>query len=441
MRRFFRTALIQRFIQSCREEGLRSAARKARIYIAMRLRGLAPSGTAALGHDTAMHRDHMYLGKVWQTLAQKEAFHISPAPAVLRQRRKIALIADMNLPQCRKYRVEQLAGFWETQGVDVGYAHYQDVPRCVSVLQDATHLMEYRLQNTPVTSMYRYEAHRLRLPILYDLDDPLFSVSAYETYQNMSALPASMKLHFLSEAPRYLDMMNGADLITVSTPGMAQHTRLYTRRPVHIRRNFADTLTLEAGAQAQAAAGAAKRQDDVFRLAFASGSQGHEADFAIIQEQVSAFLAAAPQRRLMILGHFDTDFLPTDLQKQVETHPFTTYARYLETLALADCAIMPLANDIFNSCKSAVRVIDAASVGVPSIAGTVSDMAHVIRAGETGLIADEPEAWTTAFEQLARDPDTARKMGNAARADLETRWSGQPEDHIISPEILHWVKG
>ncbi|WP_274594859.1 glycosyltransferase [Parasedimentitalea marina] len=124
-----------------------------------------------------------------------------------------------------------------------------------------------------------------------------------------------------------------------------------------------------------------------------------------------------------------------DLQKQVETHPFTTYARYLETLALADCAIMPLANDIFNSCKSAVRVIDAASVGVPSIAGTVSDMAHVIRAGETGLIADEPEAWTTAFEQLARDPDTARKMGNAARADLETRWSGQPEDHIISPKF------
>ena len=36
--------------------------------------------------------------------------------------------------------------------------------------------------------MYLYEARRLRLPVLYDLDDPLFSISAYETYENMKGI-------------------------------------------------------------------------------------------------------------------------------------------------------------------------------------------------------------------------------------------------------------
>ena len=53
--------------------------------------------------------------------------------------------------------------------------------------------MFYRGLNTPLFSMYFYEARRLRLPVLYDLDDPLFSVSAYETYANMKALPETTR--------------------------------------------------------------------------------------------------------------------------------------------------------------------------------------------------------------------------------------------------------
>ncbi len=436
MRRIFRLALVRRFITSLREEGVGEALRKTRTYLAMRIRNIAPS---ALGNEAqgAMSRDHEYLHGVWQVLAREEAFHILETPGVVRGRRQIAMIGDLNLPQCRKYRVEQLAAFWRARDVEFDFAHYQDVPRAARIMQQATHLMEYRLQTMPVAEMLRYEARRLRLPVLYDLDDPLFSVSAYETYGNMKAVGPELKAHFLSEAPKYLSMMNGADILSVSTPGMAEHAALYTNRPVFVRRNFADAETLEAGRNAMEMRPAS---DGLFRVAFASGSQGHEVDLAEILEPLTDFITADSNRRLMLIGHFDPDHLPEALVDQVEEVKFSTYDRYLASLAKADCTVLPLCDDIFNRCKSAVRVIDAASVGVPSITGTVGDLQNVVRDGETGFIAQTKDDWATALETLSSDVSKSRQMGQAARSDLETRWSGSDAAHIIEPELLNWVK-
>lgn len=434
MRRIFRLALIRRFVSSVREEGAGEALRKARTFVGMRARNMAPSALGLAKGTPA--RDDAYLHGIWQSLAQEEGFHISAPPSVRQDRRQVALIGDINLPQCRKYRVEQLAAFWRDRGVGFEYAHYQDVPLAARIMQNATHLMEYRLQTMPITEMLRYEARRLRLPICFDLDDPLFSVSAYETYGNMKAVDPGLKTHFLGEAPKYLSMMNGADVLSVSTPGMAEHTQLYTQRPVFVRRNFADTETLEAGRKAMEARGP---EDGLFRVAFASGSQGHEIDLAEIMEPLTAFITADPKRRLMVIGHFDPSHLPAVLAPQIETVKFSTYTKYTAALARADCAVMPLCDDIFNRCKSAVRVIDAASVGVPSVVGTVGDLQNVVVDGKTGFVAKGARDWQRHLEALAAG--AARKMGDAARADLEARWQASDASHIIAPELIKWVEG
>ena len=427
-------ALFRRFRSVAADDGFGSAVRRAGGSLRRRWTG---EGASTLQYEAdPTPRPEQYLHGIWRNLAQEGAFHVDCAPAVHRRRRQIAMIADLNLPQCRKYRVEQMAAFWRERGVEFEYAHHQDVPRASRILQSATHLMEYRLQTNPVTEMFRYEARRLRLPILYDLDDPLFSVSAYETYRNMDALPPGLKAHFMSEAPRYLAMMNGADILSVSTPGMAAHVASYSPRPVFVRRNFADAETLEAG---QRAIEAEHPADGLFRVAFASGSQGHEIDLAEMLDPLAAFIAAAPNRRLMILGHFDLSHLPEELAHRTEVTPFSDYAAYLSTLRRANCAVMPLCDDIFNRCKSAVRVIDASAVAVPAIVGPVGDLPNVVRHGDTGLVVSDCLDWAAALDSLADDPAAAAAMGQRARADLEARWCGQAKDHIVAPELMDWV--
>lgn len=422
--------LMRRFGATWRQEGFASVAAKTRGYVARRMnRNPVLPNVGKPGAE--------YLQPMWQTLARQQAFHITAAPATLTRLRQIALIGDLNLPQCRKYRVEQLAQFWQARGVGFEYAHFEDIPRATRILQHATHLMEYRLQNTPLTQMLRYEAHRLRLPVLYDLDDPLFSISAYEAYGNMQAVDEDLKHHFLRAAPSYLSMMNGADIVSVSTPGLAAHARQLTNREVHLRRNFADCETLETG---QIAMAKGKANDGIFRVGFASGSQGHEADLATILDSVSAFILAQPNRRLCVFGHFDTRFLPQALLPRLEKRGFADYATYLGALAQVDCTVMPLTTDIFNGCKSAVRVLDAAAVGVPSVVADVGDLAFAVKSGDTGFVATDAASWTAALEDLA-EPGRARRMGQAARAMLEARWQASDAAHIIAPEILRWVEG
>ncbi|PWE36266.1 hypothetical protein DD563_10055 [Pelagicola sp. LXJ1103] len=421
-------SLMSKFAQVRRDAGLAVALARAGGYLHRRIAG-GPGDLVPVGATDST----AYLGPVWRDLAQRGAFHIHTKHS--QDRPKIALIGDLNLPQCRKYRVEQLAELWAGLGVDLSFAHYQDLPRATGILQDATHLICYRVSACPELSMHLYEARRLRLPVLYDIDDPLFSVSAYETYGNMTCLDPALRTHFVTEAPRYLDAMNAADIISVSTPGLADHARLLTDRPVFVRRNFADTTTLKLGAGARDAARA-----DGFRIVFASGSQGHEADFATIAEEVAEFLHAAPDRRLIILGHFDLATLPAGVRARCEKRPFTGYDEYLNALAEADCAVMPLADDTFNHCKSAVRAIDAAAVSVPAIASDVGDFPNVITHGRTGLIAGQG-MWHAALERLTADSIATRAMGHAARRDLEARWSASRAPQIIAPELVDWVLG
>ena len=428
--------LLKRFLSVVKQEGAGQAVQRAFEYVSRRVRG-SGIGSVSLAAGSGAKASDQYLHGVWQALAQQEAFHVLQSPALERGRRQIAMIADLNLPQCRKYRVEQLAGFWRSRGVEFEYSHYQDIPRAARIMQHATHLMEYRLQTGTAADMIRYEARRLRLPILYDLDDPLFSVSAYETYRNMEALDPAMKSHFLSEAPKYLSMMNGADVLSVSTPGMAKHAALYTGRPVHVRRNFADGQTLQAGAAAMAERG---DKDGLFRVAFASGSQGHEIDLGEIIKPLSEFIQADRKRRLMLIGHFDMTHLPDGLEAQVETVKFLGYDRYLASLTRANCTVMPLCDDAFNRCKSAVRVLDAASVGVPAIVADVGDLPTVVKDGETGFVAREQHDWMDALRAMAASPEIAERMGQKARSNLENHWQASDQPHIIAPELLEWVE-
>jgi len=431
----FKRDKLSRFSRAIREEGLSGALARTKQYVSNRMAGRGYSALIRSGRERPKAPSE-YLSSLWLDLAENDGFHISQPPAILNKRRKIAMIGDLNLPQCRKYRVEQLDEIWRLADVEYIYSHYEDVTRSTTIMQDATHVMFYRLATTPLTSMLNYEARRLRLPILYDLDDPLFSVSAYGTYENMKALPVWRKTHFMNEAPKYLDVMNSADMISVSTPGMQAHAGLYSTRPVLMRRNFADQQALEAGTRAIQS----RTKRDGFRVAFASGSQGHEIDFNLIADDVTGFLSEGGDRKLVILGHFDRKLLPAELRSQVETHPFRDYETYLRTLSTVDCAVMPLTDDIFNRCKSAVRVIDAASVGVPSIVGSVSDMAEVVDHGRSGLVLNATDGWAEALDRMARDRSETAEMGRVARELLESRWSARLDAPVVDPELIRWVK-
>lgn len=433
---YFTPAHAVRFLSAVRQDGWRSASRRTWYYLRLAFGGGGRSALSPPKNQGKPQPGPHYLTPFWRDMARAQAFDVA-RPALGRSRARIAMIADLNLAQCRKYRVQQLAGFWAEQGIDYDFVSPHDVPRSTDLLQRASHVMFYRMRAGAQMSMYLYEARRLGLPIAYDIDDPLFSVPAYATYGNMAALPDKMQAHFLAQAPGYLDAMNLADIVTLATPGLMRHAASLTPRPLALRRNFADADTLATGAAALAGA---KPKTGPFRVAFASGSNGHEVDFDTISPVLETFLTTEPGRELMILGHFDPARLPEPLRPHTRFHPFGDYPAYLALLAQADCAVMPLVDDLFNSCKSGVRVIDAAAVAVPSLVAGIGDQPVLVQDGLTGHVVPPGGDWLVRLEKLAADRRATTDMGQAARADLEKRWSVSGNAHIADPALIDWAK-
>lgn len=420
--------LADAFVKSVRNEGIGVATRKARRYLNQR---------RAINHGAASAG--AYFSGAWHAMSNAGTFFPPAAPRTLFSTPRVALIGDLNLPQCRKYRVEQVVELCSSLGIEVSFSHYADVPRCFRILQDATHLIEYRVPLDEQCHRYRYEARRLQLPILYDIDDPLFSFSAYATYSNMKGVGTDLHSRFLTESVRYLAMMNGADILSVSTPELQHHLSRLTTRPVHVRRNFADQETLAAGSFAMRRV--SRNTSDPFTISFASGSLGHEYDFAVAAEQIFQFMRHRTDAQLLIIGYFPESAIPEELRSKTTFKPFSDYDTYLSSIAESDCMIAPLTDEIFNRCKSAVRVIDASSVAVPSLASSVSDNACMVRDEVTGLLISDNATWYSALEKLYLNRTWTRQLGLAARSTLETEWVASDAPHIISPELVTWLRG
>ena len=78
--------------------------------------------------------------------------------------------------------------------------------------------------------------------------------------------------------------------------------------------------------------------------------------------------------------------------------------------------MVPLeADNPFCQAKSEIKFLEAALVGVPTIATPVGAYAHVIDNGVNGLLADTPEDWFNAMQQLIEGAALRRSMGEAAR--------------------------
>lgn len=84
--------------------------------------------------------------------------------------------------------------------------------------------------------------------------------------------------------------------------------------------------------------------------------------------------------------------------------------------------IMPLPKDDWSRGKCALKALLYMACGVPCISTPFGAVLDIISHGENGLFADSPEEWRDAVDRL-RDPAERGRMGELARATVESRFS------------------
>lgn len=323
----------------------------------------------------------------------------------------VAVIGDLNLAQCKKYRVMQKLEVFEQLGLKADYSYYNDMSRSLNLLQVASIVIIYRMKAGTEFNLYLREARRLGVPIGYDIDDPIFDQEIYSDNPNMKFLARRERKGLLFNTRDYTAAVAACDFAIASTPVLADLLRRHVP-DVYLWRNALD-------AEAQHFASIARRDRTPWRpghltICYCSGSRAHEADFRVIENVIEKVLEKHTQVHFLVIGYLN---MPESLKKfgaRLSMLPYGSYAGYLYALAGVDLNLVPLVDDGFNACKSAIRYLDAAAVEVATIASRVGDYVDVVRDGDNGLLAGSESEWLEKIDLMLSD-DAAR-TAMAARA-------------------------
>ncbi len=268
------------------------------------------------------------------------------------------------------------------------------------VLADPTEALRYRAD---IIATQRYalpdaatadalaahcRAHGIRL--LYDLDDDLLNIP--RDHPEAAILRPRARL--------VARMLGHADAVWASTPALRQSLHAAG----HAARVVANGLDERLWAAPPSPIRPARGPVRILYM----GTATHDADFAIVEPALARLHAEFAGRvRIDMIG-VTARGVPDFIRRLAPpAHAIASYPGFVDWITGQpitgqnwDIGIAPLADTGFNRCKSAIKVLDYAALGLAVLASDVP----AYRGSAAELVGNTAPAWFAALARLVRDP-------------------------------------
>ncbi len=122
--------------------------------------------------------------------------------------------------------------------------------------------------------------------------------------------------------------------------------------------------------------------------------------------------------KLKVIGDFDYALDGVDLEVVQ-----WTAEHEVRDLQSFDIGVYPLPIDDWVLGKSGLKAIQYMAFALPCVATDVGTTPLLIRNGENGMLVRSEDEWVDALEQLVREPDLRRKLGETARKNAVAKYS------------------
>nr|WP_294508374.1 glycosyltransferase [uncultured Rhodopila sp.] len=341
-----------------------------------------------------------------------------PASQLRLLRPRVLIVAELSLPQCKKYRVDQKRDMIEALGWDCTIAAWQDTDRVLTLMQSHNVVIFYRVPAFENALRCMREAEDLGLPHYFELDDLIFDLDDYAANPNLIGLDQPTAKALFDGATLYRQALQRCKNVIASTPYLAERMQCAGGGASACIENALDTETLRVAAEARG-----RPEDGQVRILYGSGTRTHDADFAFVAAALKRVAGEHRNVQIVLVGELSPPKSLLELDARLEQLPACPYPEYLGLLAQSDIAIAPLLPATFNEAKSNIKFLEAAAVGVPSVCSPRSAFANAIRPGVTGFLAETPDEWYQALTALVTDPELRQRVGKAARQDVLERYS------------------
>lgn len=315
--------------------------------------------------------------------------------------------------RCR-HAVEQL----RIDGVAANALHLDD-PALDHGLDSYSVVVLFRLPWSDRVAAVADRARQGGARVVFDIDDLVFEEGAERLLPFFPDLPRAQQAEYLALFPRLRRTLAESDAFVGATPMLARHAARLGK-PAFVHPNLVSDGMLRAG---RVLGALGRRLERAPVIAYMSGSNTHDRDLAMVSEPLARVLTARREARLLLCGYVALPQPLARFRDRVTRLPYQDWRAYPFALARCRVCLAPLAarND-FTDAKSALKYLEAAAVGVPTIASPSEPFREAIRDGDTGFLAETEGEWSERLH-AALDAGGARRMGARAHADVRARFS------------------
>ena len=313
------------------------------------------------------------------------------------------------LPHPYRYRVQHQREQLAMVGISSDEVYYTDIRP--EILHRFRSVIIYRCPITPDIEQFIQRAQYFNKYVIFDLDDLVIDTKYTDQIPYVRAMSVAEKQLYDDGVNRYRATMQMCDAVVTTTTALAKELRDYMPE-VFINRNTAsDTMV----ALSDKAVLAQKRSPDELVLGYFSGSITHNDDFAMILPVLLELFEQYSQIRLLVVGELS---LPEELipyKDRVRVRKFVDWTLLPAIIAEADINLVPLIDTIFNAAKSENKWVEAALVGVPTVASNIGAFQEMISSGETGILCDSIAEWKAALSDLIEHAELREQIASRAR--------------------------
>ncbi|EUK17586.1 glycosyltransferase [Commensalibacter papalotli (ex Servin-Garciduenas et al. 2014)] len=338
----------------------------------------------------------------------------------------ILIIAEVTLPQCYKYRVQQKVEHLERLGWIVKVSDWRTQKQVMSLLQISQEVIFYRVPAFPNVLEQLQEAKRLGLKPWWEVDDLIINQERYAECGFMQYLSTEEKNLLFFGTGLYRKTMFSCEHAIASTQALAKVMQQEGVPEVYVIENALDQNTLNIAERlnrSKVNKTIKEKNSDEVTIVYGSGSNTHNADFLAASMGILSALKNEKRLRLSIVGELDLPIEFQDVINQITYTPPQSYERYLELLAQGDIAIAPLEPILFNDAKSNIKYLEASILGVPSVCSPRQAFSDVITDSENGFLANTSDEWKEKLLLLARDKELRCSMAQQAYQSVISRYS------------------
>lgn len=340
-------------------------------------------------------------------------------------RERVLIIADCQLPQCVRYRIEQKLEQLAVAGYEAQSVSWTDSEAAKRALAYHDQVIFYRVPALPQVVRLIATARALGKVTFYEIDDLIFDPVYPPPIESYGGFVSSTE---------YLGLVKGGALFRAAAQlceyGIASTLPLasHLEKVVSSHRCFLHRNGLDQWSPVGRPPDLADR-GDVVRIFYGSATRAHNSDF--VDEALPALLRLfdeEPDVRLTIAGYLR---LPDEAmarfgERLMELPMMQDLDQYWQALASSDINLAVLQPDVMTDCKSELKWLEAGVMGIPSVVSPTQNYVDVVVDGGDALLAKGADGWYQALSRLVGDPGLRARIGDAARTRALDEYGVEP---------------